>query len=152
MQRTLLIVGLCLAFETGHAASARVNWPVVRHALGQVESGNNDFARGSQGEVSRYQILPEIWRAEVRSGKNRPRSTQEQDAWNVTQRVLERRANRFATVTGRPPNSRELYALWNAPSDLLARGYGGLNRRVRERCERFSNLVAGRAMHMAEAR
>lgn len=31
-------------------------------ALGQLESGNNDWARGKAGEVSRFQCLKSVWR------------------------------------------------------------------------------------------
>ena len=32
-------------------------------ALAEIESGGNDYAVGNVGEVSRYQIRPEVWRA-----------------------------------------------------------------------------------------
>jgi hypothetical protein len=31
-------------------------------ALGELESGNNDFAQGKAGEISRYQCLKSVWR------------------------------------------------------------------------------------------
>ena len=49
----LSVVGLCLA------SSALDRWA----ALSQIESGDNDKAVGRMGEISRYQILPDVWAA-----------------------------------------------------------------------------------------
>jgi len=123
------------------------DWTAIRHALGQIESGNNDHARGRAGEVSRYQILPAVWAASATANmgtaQRKLRPTNEADAWLVTRTILARRIAAFtASHNGRAPSPREIYALWNAPAALQRGGYAALSRAARSRCERFANLMA----------
>lgn len=120
----------------------------VAEALGQLETGANkpeqsapDFARGPAGEISRYQMLPSVWRA---YGGDDP--TDPTQAWLVASRVIQDRSAAFEIAVRRPPTPRELYALWTAPGQFAKRGYDypRLSRAVRERSERFANLMAVR--------
>jgi hypothetical protein len=136
-----------LCFLSGlllNLSSPAQEWQAIRHALGQIESGNNDHARGRAGEVSRYQILPVVWRAEARSGRRAGDPTNEADAWLVTRSILARRMAAFrASHTGRAPSPREIYALWNSPAQAALEAKGKrLPAVLRARCERFANLVA----------
>ena len=121
------------------ASIVSVNSMTIRAALSQVESGDNDSAIGTHGEVSRFQIMPHVWRTFGR--KLNPRKADA--AWFVAEKVLEARTMYFEGAFGRKPTARELYALWNAPG-MLAHARGNLTllpKKIQERCERFENLV-----------
>jgi len=111
----------------------------IRDALGQVESSNNDHAIGKAGEVSRFQILPSVWRTYEK--KFNP--TDQILAWTVAQKCLKARSKRFESNTGSKPTPNELYALWNAPGVFASRSYqfGKLPPVIRARAERFANLI-----------
>jgi hypothetical protein len=102
-------------------------------ALSMIESGDNDHAIGHRGEVSRYQMLPRVWRA----------ATPSRD-WSdpglariIAGRIMARRKILFYHMHRRLPNDFEYYALWNAPSEAMS---GYFSAAVRARCERFVNL------------
>jgi len=97
-------------------------------ALAMIESGNNDRAVGAVGEVSRYQIRPELW-----PGGN-PQNPKV--ALSVAQKTMERRLNRFVHMHNRQPTDFEFYILWNAPYQTSRPSAV-----VRERAQRFANLV-----------
>jgi hypothetical protein len=117
----------------------------VKEALGQIETGANkpgqcaaDSAHGPAGEVSRYQMLPSVWRA---YGGGDP--TNPIHAWDVASLVIRDRSAAFERAVRRQPTARELYALWTAPGQFARRGYDWqrLSPAVRERSERFANLM-----------
>jgi len=116
----LVLAGLGLA----RPAFAMDRW----EALAMIESGNNDRAVGSVGEVSRYQIRPELWPG---GNPQNPRV-----ALTVAQKTMQARLDRFVHRHNRQPTDFEFYVLWNAP---------GQSRRpataVKERAQRFANLV-----------
>jgi len=120
----------------------------VRRTLAMVESGATQAARGpadqkrgSSGEVSRYQIMPEVWRQYSRSRDYENPEV----AWAVAQRILTDRTKQFRQVTGREPEAIELYLLWNRPGHFAEVNYN-LDRvkpRYQERARRFANLCGG---------
>lgn len=97
-----------------------------------------DRKRGHSGEVSRYQIMPEVWRQYSRSREYE----NPQVAWSVAERILQSRIRGFRDDTGRDPNALELYLLWNKPSHFRAVKYKvtRVNARYKERAQRFANL------------
>ena len=97
-------------------------------ALSMIESGNNDHAIGAVGEVSRYQIRPELW-----PGGN-PENPRE--ALTAAQKTMVPRLNQFTRNHKRQPNDFEFYVLWNAPWQA-----DHPSNVVRERAQRFVNLV-----------
>jgi len=97
-------------------------------ALSMIESGNNDHAVGAVGEVSRYQIRPELW-----PGGN-PHDPQQ--ALTAAQRTMWPRLDRFQRNHGRRATDFEFYVLWNAPWQA-----DHPSAVVRERAQRFVNLV-----------
>lgn len=115
------------------------------YALGLFESGAesfhrnpSDFMRGGSGEVSRYQVMPEVWK--------RYSSTKDfhnpAEAWLVAERILTDRVNDFRTKTHRDPDATELYLLWNKPGHFANAKYS-LKRVARlylTRAQRFANL------------
>lgn len=116
----LVFAGLGLA----RPAFAMNRW----EALSMIESGNNDRAVGAVGEVSRFQIRPELW-----PGGN-PLNPQE--ALTAAQKTMTPRLTRFERNHKRQPTDFEFYVLWNAP--WQADHPSGT---VRERARRFANLV-----------
>ncbi len=117
----------------------------VRESLAMFESGARqaqfcraDLKRGNSGEVSRFQIMPDIWRQYTRS-----RDFENPEvAWSVASRILDDRSRWFAERRGRNPNAVELYLLWNKPASFAAVGFDPERVRTvyRERAQRFANL------------
>ena len=97
-------------------------------ALSMIESGNNDHAVGAVGEVSRFQIRPELW-----TGGN-PLNPQE--ALTAAQKTMVPRVTRFERKHRRLPNDFEFYVLWNAPWQA-----DHPSAPVKERARRYANLV-----------
>ncbi len=97
-------------------------------ALSMLESGNDDYAVGSHGEVSRYQIRPVLW-----PGGN-PKDAD--SALTAAQKIMTERVSKFTQTHGRAPTDFEFYVLWNAPTQL-----GHPSKVVSERASRFANLV-----------
>jgi hypothetical protein len=102
-------------------------------ALSVIESGNNDKAIGKAGEVSRYQIIPRIWRT---YGGGNPRNAVE--AKRVATKIMTARIGQFEAKHGRQPTLVEVYALWRSPVRALQLKVSSA---VRECGNRFSNLV-----------
>jgi hypothetical protein len=98
-------------------------------ALAMLETGGNDRVVGRVGEVSRYQIRPELW-----PGGN-PLDTRV--ALANARRIMSARVMAFEQSHGRAPDDFEFYVLWNAPSQI-----NHTHRAVAERARRFVNLVA----------
>lgn len=107
LERALAACVVVVLFFSTATASALS----VRESLSQLESGNNDRAIGRAGEVSRYQILPAVWRRY--SPHNNFRDAHA--AWIIAQRILAERTARFTAAAGRAPTDFDLYVLWNAP-------------------------------------
>ncbi len=120
----VLVFGLCLRLQ------AMDRWA----ALSQIESGDNDLAVGAAGEVSRYQIKPELWQRYAGPKADCQRAA---DALSVARSVMAERCAAFERSFNRSPTDFEFYVLWNAPA--LVRTPNSV---VAERAERFSNLVA----------
>ena len=119
----------------------------LRQSLGMFESGATtlqrspaDSMRGGSGEVSRFQIMPAVWR---RYTKSRDYENPEV-AWTVTQRILAERTADFRAATGREPNGLELYLLWNKPGHFEAVDYqtSRVKADYHQRAQRFANLFA----------
>jgi hypothetical protein len=97
-------------------------------ALAMLESGDDDRAVGRVGEISRYQIRPELW-----PGGN-PLDTR--IALANARRIMSVRVAAFEQSHGRAPDDFEFYVLWNAPAQI-----NHPHRIVAERARRFVNLV-----------
>ena len=134
-------------------------------ALSMVESGDNDQAIGRAGEVSRFQILPNVWaryfftspplhfplsqreRAGVRES-----ATNAFTAWHIAYAIMQDRCSAFETKFHRPPTDREFYILWARPRCLMGPFPGSSNRQLSPigghlaaRAQRFANLVSIRS-------
>jgi hypothetical protein len=109
-------------------------------ALGAIETGNNDNEIGQAGEVSRYQIMPSVW-------KHYNHSSYYEDpqvSRGVAQQHWSSLRAAFMKKTGREPDSFDMYVLWNTCYGYYAsKGFhpGRLDPVVRDRAQRFVNLV-----------
>lgn len=104
-------------------------------ALSMLETGNNDQAVGSAGEISRYQVRKMEWHSVTDSGDY----TDSETARQVMLKIMDKRIQAFKTRFGRNPTDYEFYALWNAPAQVME---GKISHTVAVRCERFANLCA----------
>lgn len=104
-------------------------------ALSMIESGNDDFAHGPLGEVSRFQIQRAIW-CQI---TNAPisQASDPKVAETVARSLAGSRCKEFERLHGRPPTDVEFYILWNAPAQI-----SHPDGPVLERAKRFANLVA----------
>ncbi len=137
------ITTLCALFLALVCTTAKAE--PLPYALGLFESGAEtfqrgeaDFKRGGSGEVSRYQIMPDVW---VRYSKTRDFHNPA-EAWQVAQRILNERVNDFRARTQRDPNATELYLLWNKPGHFATAKYSlkRVSRYYLARAQRFANL------------
>lgn len=117
------------------SASGMNRW----QALSMLESGDNDYAVGRCGEISRYQIRAQYWPG---GNPHNPRA-----ALAVARQIMHARVLRFEQTHGRPPNNFEFYILWNAPAEVDHPA-----RCVAARAERFVNLVERDRQRIQEAR
>jgi hypothetical protein len=124
----LSLAGLALAIQV----PAMDRWS----ALSQIESGDNDRAVGAAGEISRYQIKPELWQRYAPGSAN---WEDQKEALVVAKAILEQRCADFQRTVGRVPTDFEFYVLWNAPARVQRPGPA-----VAERAQRFCNLVENR--------
>jgi hypothetical protein len=109
-------------------------------ALGMIETGNKDGEVGKAGEVSRYQILPTVWKAY--SHRADYRNTQA--AIEVARQHWAKLAAYFLDKTGRQPSDFDMYVMWNTRFGYYSRrGFSAsrLGTVVRDRAQRFVNLV-----------
>ena len=110
------------------------------YALGAIETGNNDSEIGQAGEVSRYQIMPSVWKHYSHSSYyDNPQVSRAvaQQHWSSL------RAS-FKKKTGREPDNFDMYVLWNTCYGYYAsKGFqpARLDPAVRDRAQRFVNLV-----------
>jgi hypothetical protein len=125
----ICVVAVGLAFGMCAQLQAMDRWS----ALSQIESGDNDHAVGAAGEVSRYQIKPEIWR---RCAPADADCTNPDSALSVARQAMQERCATFERTAHRPPTDTEFYILWNAPAQIQRPGKAVLGR-----AERFCNLV-----------
>jgi len=123
MRLTSLIILVC-ACALAPSAHALNRWS----ALSMIESGNDDQAVGSLGEVSRFQIRPYLWPGGDPVNANL--------ALGVAQKIMHSRIMKFEHTHDRVPTDFEFYVLWNAPQEV-----NHPRRAVAERASRFANLV-----------
>ena len=115
-------------------------------ALSMIESGNNDKAVGSSGEVSRFQILPSVWNYQtnlvhvfdMRTKQILVQSpTNKLTALEVAMGIQSERQFNFYEKNKREPTDAEFYLLWHCPAHVLHP-----SRCETEIARRFANLCA----------
>ena len=108
-------------------------------ALSMIESGNNDQAVGKLGEVSRYQILPRVWRSYSKGWNYR----NPQLASKVAAKHLHFLESGFRERAGREPSDFDRYVLWNAGLAYYTRiefSQKRVHSVIRGRANRYVNL------------
>ena len=142
----------CVAFGVSVAFGSSP--PGLREALGEFETGATkptacaaDRAVGSRQEISRFQILPVVWRQYSNSRNYHDPET----AWNVAAKILRDRQKWFREATGRDWDYIDIYVMWNAPGHYRRAKWNRarISPVVRERAERFSNLMHERSRRYA---
>jgi len=131
MFKGLLI--LALSALTAHAGLSKLE------ALSMIESGNDDWAVGSAGEISRYQIMPRVWRSYTKSRAYQNAVVSRQ----IAEKHLAYLEEFFETKTGRIPTDFDRYVLWNAGPTYYSRiGFRPekVHQVIGERARRFVNL------------
>src|SRR5574341_2640652 len=131
-----MIRALCLLLLTCAGAQGGLSH---LEALGMIESGNNDRAIGRDGEVSRYQILPRVWRQYSSSSTY----TDPRQAAVIAQKHLHFLDAAFRKKAGREPTDFDRYVMWNAGLHYYQRAEfrpARVARIVRERAQRYVNL------------
>jgi hypothetical protein len=145
----------CVMLLLGLAAQVHGETGQFRRSLAMFETGASspargaaDTLRGRAGEVSRFQIMPEVWQSYSQSRDY----TDPEVAWTVAERILSERIGQFRTTTNREPSALEVYLLWNKPGHFEEMAYDTAKVRelYRSRAERFSNLH-GRLLEMTVA-
>ena len=111
-----------------------------RFALGMIETGNDDTEIGGAGEVSRYQIMPSVWKHYCQSELYQNPQVSlavAQLHWSVLYTTFKKQARR-------EPSDFDLYVLWNTRGGYYAGKSFNPDRLapvVRDRAQRFVNLV-----------
>ena len=122
--RVWLFVLILAFWGFASTASAMDRWA----ALSMIESGDEDNAVGPGGEISRFQIQPELW-----PGGDAQNA---RVALAAAQEIMHARLDEFQKCHKRSATDFEFYVLWNAPWQA-----DHPSKTVTERARRFSNLV-----------
>jgi hypothetical protein len=146
MHATRVCESLGILFICGNTLLEAALPPGTREALAEFETGArkptrcaSDFAVGSRKEISRFQILPSVWREYSRTNNfHDPKA-----AWAITAKILRDREADFRQATGRDWDGVDLYLMWNAPGSYRRARWdrARVSRVVRERAERFDALL-----------
>ena len=139
------VQGITASSTTPPTADAAAGNPAVldahrRMALGMIETGNRDDEIGGAGEVSRYQIMPSVWRQYSQSQNYRNPDV----SLAVAQKYWARLHSLFVKQAHRQPNDFDMYVLWNTHYGYYAsKGFNPnhLGSAVRDRAQRYVNLV-----------
>ena len=108
-------------------------------ALSMLETGDRDSAVGGVGEVSRYQMLPSVWKKYSSSQAYHDPAVARQ----VAGQHLEFLESNFRKQAGREPSEFDVYVLWNAGLNYYAKrdfSPARVSPVIRERAERYVNL------------
>ncbi len=127
-----------LLFLAGSVLTAQAGLNKLE-AIGMIESGNNDRAVGSAGEISRYQIKPRVWKCYSASTAY---NNSQVAAW-VADQYLATLEESFQRQSGRTPTDFDRYVLWNAGPgyyESIRFDRSRVHRVIRERAQRFVNL------------
>lgn len=113
-------------------------------ALSQIESNDNDSAKGKHGELSRYQLKRSVWKQHFPAEKDQRhvpsearRCARAHLCWLELKLCLAQRTNN--------PEPRDVYAAWNIGLAAYARRHYSFDKlpdTIKRRARRFENLYA----------
>lgn len=111
-------------------------------AISQIESGDNDKAKGRHGELSRYQLKRSVWKQHFPNEKDQrhipaeaKRCAKAHLCWLELRLCLVTKTNN--------PKPRDVYAAWNLGLEAYARrdyNFNKLPASIKQRADRFTNL------------
>lgn len=135
----LLFVGLLIGDVGAIDTQVKSSLAMIETGATSSSKGKWDHTRGGSGEVSRFQIMPDVWKRYTKSQN----WSNPDVAWAVAKRILDDRAKNFRGKVGRDPEPVELYLLWNKPGHFAANKYKFylVKRVYLQRAKRFANLV-----------
>jgi hypothetical protein len=111
-------------------------------AISQIESNDNDKAKGRHGEISRYQLKRSVWKQHFPSEKDSRHIPQE--ARRCAKAHLCWLELRLCLIKHtKDPDPRDVYAAWNIGLEAFSRrdyDFDRLPANIKKRSERFSNL------------
>lgn len=114
-------------------------------ALGQIETGMDDKAIGKNGEVSRYQILPRVWKELGLFPLTKENWENPNKAAQVAEMLIKRNERWFRECSSKTLDAVDAYIMWNAGFTYYKkRGFNKLNvsKRILNRAKRYENLLA----------
>jgi hypothetical protein len=142
MNPLMLTLSLLAAETTLIALNQDLNAKL--RAISQIESGDNDNAKGRHGELSRYQLKRSVWKQHFPDEKDQRhipsearRCAKAHLCWLELKLCLVKKTNN--------PSPQDVYAAWNLGLEAYARrGYDPtkLPANIRSRSERFTNLYS----------
>jgi hypothetical protein len=137
---TLFALSLALLTTTAKAEPLSYALGLFESGAQSFQRGYSDYKRGTSGEVSRYQIMPDVWK---RYSSNRDYHNPVA-AWQVAQQILTDRVHDFRARMHRDPNATELYLLWNKPGHFSAAKFSlkRVDRHYLARARRFANIYS----------
>ena len=113
-------------------------------AISQIESNDNDKAKGRHGELSRYQLKRAVWKQHFPSEKDQRhipsaarRCAKAHLCWLELRLCLAKQT--------KDPNPRDVYAAWNLGLEAFSRrdyDFDRLPDTIKQRAERFANLYS----------
>src|ERR1051325_5397220 len=121
----------------------------LRETLAEFETGAKrptqcaaDRIIGGHKEISRFQILPDVWRRYSSSRKYQD----PQVAWSVASKIIHDRELEFRKSARRGWDYMDIYLMWNAPGQYRRAKWdrSKVSPVVRERAQRFANLMEDR--------
>ena len=136
MKRRVILIAVaaqCLFIAMANGGFSRLE------AISLIETADNDRMVGDKGEVSRYQIMPFVWK-QYSPSRNYHNP---QQARRIAQQHLQSLEDLFRRKTGRPPTEFDIYVMWNAgPYYYAGRNFSParIAPSIRERATRFVNL------------
>lgn len=138
----ILMIGLSILATETTLIALNQDFDAKLRALSQIESNDNDKAKGRHGELSRYQLKRSVWRQHFPDEKDQRhipaearRCAKAHLCWLELKLCLAQRK--------RNPDPRDVYAAWNLGLEAFARrdyDLTKLSKTIRQRSERFNNL------------
>lgn len=139
--KPLMLAITILATETSLIALHQ-DFEAKLRAISQIESNDNDKAKGKHGELSRYQIKRAVWRQHFPDEKDQRHIPAE--ARRCAKAHLCWLELKLCLAQGiKHPNPRDVYAAWNIGLAAYSRRDYTLAKlpiTIRQRADRFTNL------------
>ena len=113
-------------------------------ALGQIETGMDDKAIGKNGEVSRYQILPNVWKELGLFPYSKENWENPNKAAQVAEVLIKRNERWHSECSSKMLDAVDAYIMWNAGFTYYKkRGFNKLSvsKRILNRAKRYENLL-----------